>query len=65
MPGNSVDSKYFVTFTDDYSRASMVYCIQRKSEVLEKFKEFVTMAEALHGEKVTKLKADNDGEYLG
>lgn len=48
-------SRYFVTFMDDFSRASMVYCIERKSQVLEKFKEF--------GCKVAKLRADNGGEY--
>lgn len=56
-------SRYFVTFTDDFSRASIVYCIERKSEVLDKFKEFVAMAEALHGKRVAKLKSDNGGEY--
>lgn len=56
-------SEYFVTFTDDYSRASIVYCVKNKSEVLGKFKEFVAMAEAFHGKKVAKLKSDNGGEY--
>jgi len=64
MPTPAHDgSRYFVTFTDDFSRASMVYCIQRKSETLDKFKEFVAMVEALHGCKIAKLKADNGGEF--
>lgn len=57
-------SKYFVTFIDDYSKASMVYCIKRKSEVIIKFKEYVAMAEALHNQKIACLKADNGGEYV-
>lgn len=41
MPTAAYDgTKYFVTFTDDFSRASMVYCIQKKSKVLDKFKDF-------------------------
>lgn len=56
-------SKYFITFTDDYSRATMVFCIQRKSESSEKFKEFMAMSEALHGCKVAKLRVDQGGEY--
>lgn len=65
MPMTAYDgSRYFVTFTDDFSRASMICCIQRKSEVLEKFKEFIAMAESLHGNKIAKLKADNGGEYV-
>lgn len=56
-------SRYFVTFTDDYSRATMIYCIERKSDVFEKFKEYVAMCEAMHGSKVAKLRSDNGGEY--
>lgn len=64
MPTKAYDgSEYFVTFTDDYSRASMVYCIKHKSDVLSKFKEFVAMAEAFHGKRVAKLRSDNGGEY--
>lgn len=57
-------SRYFLTFTDDYSRCSMVYCIERKSDVFERFKEFVSMAEAKHGCKVAGVRADNGGEYV-
>lgn len=65
-------SNYFVTFTDDFSRVSMVYCIIQKSDVFCKFKEFVAMAEAQHSTtvktldctKIAKLRADNGGEYI-
>lgn len=57
-------SLYFVTFTDDYSRASSVYPMKSKTEVLEKFKEFAAMAEAQHGTKISKVRADNGGEYI-
>lgn len=57
-------SKYFVTFTDDFSRASTVFCIERKSDVFSKFKEYVSMSESLHGCAIAKLKADNGGEYI-
>lgn len=56
-------SDFFVSFVDDYSRASMIYCIKHKSDVKDKFVEFVEMAEAKHGCKVSKLRADNGGEY--
>ena len=32
--------KYFITFTDDYSRFGYVYLMKRKFEAFEKFKEF-------------------------
>lgn len=31
--------RYFVAFTDDFSRASMIYCIERKDQILEKIQE--------------------------
>lgn len=57
-------SRYFVSFTDDYSRASMIYGIEHKSEVMDKFVEFANMAEALHRTKICRLRADNGGEYI-
>ena len=69
-------SRYMLTFTDDYSRYTHVYFLKKKSEVLEKFKEFVTLAENMSGSKVGKLnvyaekrvsfknfRTDNGGEY--
>ncbi|CAB3985390.1 Retrovirus-related Pol poly from transposon TNT 1-94 [Paramuricea clavata] len=37
-------ARYFVTFTDDYSRCCAVYFTKQKLEVLEKFKEFEAAA---------------------
>ena len=39
-PQSTGRSKNFVTFTDEYSRATSVHFMTRKSEVLEKFCEF-------------------------
>lgn len=57
-------SKYFVTFTDNFSRASTVFCIERKSDVFGKFKEHVAASESLHGCAIAKLRSDNGGEYI-
>lgn len=57
-------SWYFVSFVDDYSRASKIYCIEHKSDVLEKFIEYIVMVEAQHGVKVAKLRSDKGGEYI-
>eukprot|EP00794_Sanderia_malayensis_P020980 gene20980-biopygen15485 len=40
-----------------------VYMMKNKSEVLQKFKEFVALNENLTGRRVKKLRADNGGEY--
>jgi hypothetical protein len=38
-------SRYFVTFTDDFSRYVYIYLMRYKSESFEKFKEFKTEVE--------------------
>ena len=64
MSVNSVGcSRYFVTFIDDYSRYTTVYMIKHKSEVLDKFKEFVELAENHTGKRVKILRSDNGIEY--
>lgn len=55
--------KYFVTFIDDFSNFTAVYLVKQKSEVFEKFREFVNMAESKFNCKVSKLRCDNGGEY--
>lgn len=57
--------KYFLTFTDDYSRYTVVYIVRRKSETLEKIKEFVEMAKTQFGRKPKILRSDRGGEYIG
>ncbi|GJS07420.1 retrovirus-related pol polyprotein from transposon TNT 1-94 [Tanacetum coccineum] len=42
-------SKYFLLFTDDYSRMSWVYFIQQKSETFEHFRKFKAMVEKQSG----------------
>jgi len=42
---------YFVTFIDDCSRKLWVYALQRKDQVLEKFKEFHAMVERQYQER--------------
>ena len=42
-------SRYFITFTDDYSRYCRTYFLKSKSEALEKFK----------GVQLEDLKASN------
>ena len=57
-------SIYFVSFIDDYSNYVWVHMLKRKSEVLEKFVEFVAMAENHSGRTLKKVRSDNAGEYF-
>lgn len=63
MPTSKGGSSYFVTFTDDYSRYTVVYPMKAKSEVLQRFEEYRCMAENFHDRKVKVLRSDNGGEY--
>ena len=56
-------AKYFVTFTDDFSRKIWVYFISQKSQVLDKFQHFIRLVENSTGQTVRALRTDNRGEY--
>ena len=57
-------NRFYVTFTDDYSRYRYIYLIKQKSETFEKFKEFKNEVENQLGRKIKMLRSDRGGEYL-
>ncbi|CAJ2662759.1 unnamed protein product [Trifolium pratense] len=56
-------SRYFVTFTDDFSRKLWVYFMKHKSEVFSKFKLWKAEVENQTGRKIKYLRSDNGTEY--
>ena len=56
--------KYFVTFTDNYSRCCYVYFMKHKHEVFDKFKEFETSTTSSSGQRIRRLRTDNGDEYV-
>ena len=56
--------KFFLSFIDDYSKCSKVYCIKSKSETASCFKEYVNLVENKLNKRVKKLNCDNGKEYL-
>ena len=56
--------RYFVTFTDDYSKIGYIYLMRYKSETFDKFKEFKAKVETQHGKSIKCLRSDRGGEYL-
>ena len=56
--------RYFITFTDDYSRYGYVYLMKNKSESFDKFKEFKNEVENQLGKRIKTLRTDRGGEYL-
>ena len=55
--------KYFVTFTDDYTRCTSSAFLKNKSEVLAQFKQFEAKATSQSGNQIGTLRTDNGGEY--
>lgn len=55
---------YFVTYTDDFSRKSMVYFIKNKYEVFDTFMEYKALVENQTGKTIKTLRSDNGTEYV-
>lgn len=56
-------ARYFVSFIDDFSRHTWLYFISQKSQVLSKFKNFVTLMKTSTGKSIQALRTDNGGEF--
>ncbi|KAJ9538444.1 hypothetical protein OSB04_031177, partial [Centaurea solstitialis] len=56
--------RYFITFTDDFSRYGYVYLMRHKSESFERFREFQNEVQNQLGRKIKFLRSDHGGEYL-
>ena len=56
--------KYFLTFIDDYSKCTRIFCIKSKAETASCFIECVNQAENIFNKKVKKLRCDNGKEYF-
>ena len=56
-------SNYYVTFIDDATRKTWVYCIQKKFDVFNTFKKRKALVENETRKKLKCLRLDNGGEY--
>ncbi|KAJ9559858.1 hypothetical protein OSB04_005018 [Centaurea solstitialis] len=56
--------RYFITFTDDFSRYGYVYLMRHKSESFERFKEFQNEVQDQLDKRIKFLRSDRGGEYL-
>ena len=65
MPTESLGGhKYFVKFTDDYSRHCFVYFMKHPFEVLSKFKEFEAITTTECDLKIRALRTGSGSEYI-
>ncbi|UYV77008.1 hypothetical protein LAZ67_14002803 [Cordylochernes scorpioides] len=65
LPTNSLSGKrYFITFTDDYSRYTKIYLLKGKDEAYEKIKDYVISAHTEFGKNIQTMRTDNGREYV-
>jgi len=57
-------SRYFLLFTDDYSRMSWIYFLKFKSETFDNFKKFKSFVERQSGCRLKTLRTDRGGEFM-
>ena len=55
--------RYFFLIVDDYSRCMWIALLKEKSEALEQFKKFKSMAEAEKGVKIKSIRSHRGGEF--
>jgi hypothetical protein len=55
--------QYYVTFTDDYSRYTMVKTMKAKSDAADTYKAFFTWARTQHGAMIRHFRSNRGGEY--
>jgi hypothetical protein len=56
-------SHYYVTFIDDATRKTWVYCIRQKYDVFDTFKKWKSLVENETGKRLKCLRSENGGEY--
>jgi hypothetical protein len=57
-------SLYYVTFIDDATRKTWVYCIRQKNDVFDTFKKWKALVENETGKRLKCLRSNNGGEYF-
>ncbi|KAK2452730.1 hypothetical protein QL285_000498 [Trifolium repens] len=62
-PQSNAGSRYFMTFTDDFSRKTWVYVLKDKASALDSFKSFKVLVEKEAGCSILCLRSDRGGEY--
>lgn len=53
-------SRYYVTFIDDATRKTWIYCIRNKSDVFNTFKKWEALVENETGKRLKCLRSDNE-----
>jgi transposase InsO family protein len=65
-PTNSLGGRrYYVTFTDDYTRHTRTHILRTKDETFAAYKSFAAWAKTQHGVSIKRFRSDRGGEFTG
>jgi transposase InsO family protein len=56
--------KYYITFTDDYTRYTWAQTLKAKSDAITAYKSFAAWARTQHSAVIRQLRSDQGGEYM-
>ena len=59
------NTKYFITFIDDYSRYIYLYVLHNKNKALDALKVFKAEVEKQCGKQINIVRTNKDREYYG
>ncbi|GAU34012.1 hypothetical protein TSUD_212730 [Trifolium subterraneum] len=62
-PTSNGGNRYFITFTNDFTRKTWIYFLHEKSEALDCFKKFKTLVEKQSNCALLCLRTDRGGEF--
>jgi hypothetical protein len=57
--------KYYVSFTDDYTRYTWLTLLHTKDKALDTYTAFAAWVKTQHGATIKHLHSDRGGEYTG
>ncbi|GAU44848.1 hypothetical protein TSUD_112220 [Trifolium subterraneum] len=62
-PQSNGGSRYFITFTDDFSRKTWIYLLVNKASAFDEFKKFKTLVEKESNSQIMCLRTDRGREF--
>ncbi|PNX70081.1 copia-type polyprotein, partial [Trifolium pratense] len=62
-PSSNGGCRYFITFTDDFSRKTWTYPLKDKSSAFEVFRKFKALVEKESNHQIKCLRTDRGGEF--
>ena len=60
----SVHSRYYVSFTDDFTRFTKLYLLKLKSDTFDSYQAYEAWLSTQHDTKIKRLRSDCGGEYM-